>query len=279
MTTALSLLALLWAAGAALGADTATPTFPATFEVDLIFPRNETYAPTPFFPIVFAVQNAALARSIETDFDLELYDTTAGHNFSGESPFLKPERFNFTTEPTYIYTWVASLGTTHGLAETTHQLSWSFSSVNCSNSSEYFHLGGALQPANPVFFTIRNGTQQTDFVAALANNESCADRSHAAFNVTGTLPAAPLLQNGYNSCAVLSNVQPFVSGNPCAVKLSTETASSIMAAMTAEVCKDNNNNVTFLSCPSTGAAPSGRGKARYTVMLGALGFIAALWLL
>jgi hypothetical protein len=38
-------------------------TFPATVEVDLIFPRNDTYAPSALFPIVFAFQNAALAPS------------------------------------------------------------------------------------------------------------------------------------------------------------------------------------------------------------------------
>ena len=31
-----------------------TATFPATVEVDLIFPQNETYAPTAIFPLVFA---------------------------------------------------------------------------------------------------------------------------------------------------------------------------------------------------------------------------------
>ena len=30
---------------------------PADLQVDLIFPRNETYAPTQLFPIVFGVNN------------------------------------------------------------------------------------------------------------------------------------------------------------------------------------------------------------------------------
>src|SRR3978361_1099068 len=38
-----------------------TEAFPQTVEIDLIFPRNETYAPTAYFPIVFAIQNYAPA--------------------------------------------------------------------------------------------------------------------------------------------------------------------------------------------------------------------------
>ncbi|KAL2016191.1 hypothetical protein VTK56DRAFT_4080 [Thermocarpiscus australiensis] len=76
--------ALLWAAqvGAA--------TFPVTVEVDLIFPRNDTYGPSPLFPIVFAFQNAALAPSIDPAFDLEVWDNS-GQNLTGDGPALDVE--------------------------------------------------------------------------------------------------------------------------------------------------------------------------------------------
>ena len=34
-------------------------------EVDLIFPRNETYAPTAYLPIIFAFQNSHLAPFLD----------------------------------------------------------------------------------------------------------------------------------------------------------------------------------------------------------------------
>lgn len=46
-------------------------TFPATVEVDLIFPRNDTYGPSVLFPIVFAIQNIALAPSLDPSIDFE----------------------------------------------------------------------------------------------------------------------------------------------------------------------------------------------------------------
>ena len=33
-------------------------------KVDVIFPRNDTFAPTPLMPIVFAVQNPAVAQQL-----------------------------------------------------------------------------------------------------------------------------------------------------------------------------------------------------------------------
>ncbi|THC87758.1 hypothetical protein EYZ11_012793 [Aspergillus tanneri] len=40
-------------------------------EVDLVFPRNETYAPTDYFPVVFALQNAERARYLKSQLKLQ----------------------------------------------------------------------------------------------------------------------------------------------------------------------------------------------------------------
>ena len=39
-------------------------TTPRQFEVDIVFPHNETYKPTDTMPIVFAIQNVTVPRSI-----------------------------------------------------------------------------------------------------------------------------------------------------------------------------------------------------------------------
>ena len=39
-------------------------TIPESVEFDFIFPRNETYAPAPLFPFVFAVQNSRFAAAL-----------------------------------------------------------------------------------------------------------------------------------------------------------------------------------------------------------------------
>ncbi|KAL6235795.1 hypothetical protein BDW75DRAFT_239887 [Aspergillus navahoensis] len=42
-------------------------SYPATIEVDLLFPRNETYNNMTGFPIVFALQNADAASTFGWD--------------------------------------------------------------------------------------------------------------------------------------------------------------------------------------------------------------------
>jgi hypothetical protein len=56
----------LWASAglAALAAAAEVVTTPRQFEVDIVFPHNETYKPADTMPIVFAIQNASVATSI-----------------------------------------------------------------------------------------------------------------------------------------------------------------------------------------------------------------------
>lgn len=49
----------------------ATQEFPVKFQVDLIFPKNETYAPTSYFPVVYAVHSFRAAEHL----DLYLHGT------------------------------------------------------------------------------------------------------------------------------------------------------------------------------------------------------------
>ena len=44
-----------------LACSSATQTYPATVEFDVVFPLNDTYAPVALFPIVFAIQNPQAA--------------------------------------------------------------------------------------------------------------------------------------------------------------------------------------------------------------------------
>ncbi|KAK3347847.1 hypothetical protein B0H65DRAFT_507845 [Neurospora tetraspora] len=254
---------LLWAmqVGAA--------TFPATVEVDLIFPRNDTYAPSTLFPIVFAFQNAALASSLAPSFDLVLWDSTFNHT---RDPTLNLKWTNFTTEPTFVYTYVSRLNTTADGAPTSYSLVWAFGAGNCSHGGPQF-LGGGFRD-NSVTFTIQNGAQKPDLVTATANSALCTNASHFAFNLTGTLDVNPAQYDGRNTCAVLSDVQPLVPGDPCAVHVDSATANSISAALTATACAAIS---PMVSCPSKqNAAADGWSAAKtgFPAMLG--GFVAAL---
>ncbi|KAM0253118.1 hypothetical protein ACHAQJ_007394 [Trichoderma viride] len=66
--------ALLAGVMTAMGDDNVQPN-PGIFEVDLLFPRNETYAPNPLMPVVFALQNPTLAsvNGLIATIDWELW--------------------------------------------------------------------------------------------------------------------------------------------------------------------------------------------------------------
>lgn len=59
--------------------ESAANTNSNVFEVDTLFPRNETYTPQPLMPIVFGVQNPQLAKSLEVYMTWDLWE---GNNYS-----------------------------------------------------------------------------------------------------------------------------------------------------------------------------------------------------
>jgi hypothetical protein len=241
---------ILWAA------QVGGTTFPATVEVDLIFPRNDTYAPSTLFPIVFAFQNAALAYSLSPSFDLNIWDI-ADENNSWGPLYDTYIDWNNSSDTTYAYRAI-NLNTTDNGAARTYSIGWVFGSFKCSNATGQVTIGSGSR-ANNALFTIESGAQQPDLVAATANSSSCDSMSHLAFNVTDTLDVPNGTHNDiHDRCVVLSDVQPLVTGNPCAVRFDSATASSISAAITSAACATKH-----ASCPSQNAAP-GRWDTRYT---------------
>lgn len=261
---------LLWAvlAGAT--------TFPTTVEVDFIFPRNETYAPSRLFPVVLAFKNTAVAPSMILYLSIGIWDTTDGPRTTLDGGPIDLKQFNFTSsDPVYVYTYLDNFDTTRGHPATTHMLTWEIGYSNCSSPDRWLTTGRGVTSGDVVEFTIQNNTQQpNDFVAALASNERCADRPSLAFNLSGTLP------DGNSSCAVFSDAHhdSLVAGKPCAVQASPAAASSIMANITTWACEAELSGVT--GCPPKSAAGFGKLDIGYTAVLGGLAvFLAGLTLL
>jgi hypothetical protein len=227
----LSLLALLLQS-TFTRATTTTTTFPSTAEVDLFFPLNQTYSPTPLFPIVFGLQNAPLFPSLDPSFELLLWNFTLGYgiNATSYSPSVSLSATNFTrAETAFAYGFVANLSTGY------YSLVWSFTSANCSDADGVFVDNGGTR-SHGVQFTIQDGAPVVDIAAPLTSDE-CAGIEHFAFNVTGTLEVPdPGLYDGTDTCAVLNGTTALVEGNPCAVSIGAAAASSIEAQITSTAC-------------------------------------------
>lgn len=244
------LLLFAWAAAVTAAAAATAVTFPQTVEVDLVFPRNETYAPTAFFPIVFAFQNAALVPALDPALDLTLWQGL-GH---GDGVTLTPIDLtgtNFSgSDPLYVYTFASNLNTTSGAASTPYSLVWSFSAGNCSVVDGATTIGGGFVDAS-LRFTVAEGGSEADIAAP--TDADCAEMSHLAFNVTGVLDVEdPTEQyDGYSTCAVFSEATPTPAGNPCAATADAAVAASVTAALTSQACAAVS---PVISCSSTSGA-------------------------
>ncbi|KAK7923719.1 hypothetical protein PG985_007790 [Apiospora marii] len=190
-------------------------TFPATVEVDLIFPQNETYAPTEVFPFVFACKSKANPEIVLSTLDLS--DTI----------------FN-ASDITFVYGYKLNFTSGLGVGPWHVRMTWETMAGNCSDHGLAFG-GGYVQPGG-VEFTIQKGGRQPDLVAATSDKESCKNIPHAGFNITGTQFRRPQPTRPHDSCAVFSDVQPRPEGDPCKVQVSPSAASSIVAAIRSSEC-------------------------------------------
>ncbi|KAJ5415827.1 hypothetical protein N7465_004522 [Penicillium sp. CMV-2018d] len=262
------LLAAAWALPAA------AVTFPQTVEVDLIFPRNETYAPSEVFPIVFAFQNAALIPSLDPSFDINLW-VNVEHNISISPLNIDLTAVNFSSaavgdQPLYVYTFATNLNTTNNNADavTRYNLAWAFGAGNCSgDDGSATTFGGGFESSHVIFTIAQSGA-----APEISNNASgCTGLSHLAFNVTGTLPVADTSKwDGHNTCAVFSDTTPTPVGSPCAATADASAAASISAAATSKACAAFSPAISCPSKKSSAVALSAYTASAWAVVLFAM---------
>ncbi|KAK8062876.1 hypothetical protein PG997_014973 [Apiospora hydei] len=199
----LSQAAALLAACAVGGVHAASPTS-GILEVDLAFPRNQTYAPTARLPIVFAYQNPELATALRARVSFTVWNwdnmgnTTASANLdlgqanlSSRDPFLHYDFFpGFEAEGHYLLTWTAGWDNC-----TEESLGQTYTSTRIAHRTK----------THSVLFTISNSAPAIDLVAATDNKDFVAE----------SMPTP----------------------SPCRVQIDSAAASSMAASMTARACK------------------------------------------
>ena len=239
-------------------------------EASLVFPRNETYAPTDSLPIVFAFQNAELAEHFNFDLYYTIRNATDIWSNETVSFFQNLEWANLSSaEPYFASTFYRDKFLVEGRWELLWQLTWGAcreedAIMRAPPRVSNMTLGG-------IDFTIKRGAQVMDLVAGTANDKPCTEGPGLAVNVTGEVKHDP--RN--NACAVVvSSSTP--TPNPCRVSIGSATAASISASYTARAC---NVNVTFPPdfCPTKEDSSSERlvvaGMVSLAAVFGAFGFL------
>lgn len=191
---------------------TAQASLPATVEVDLIFPRNDTYAPSPNLPFVFAIQNSEVAAALNPEFSLQIVEVGSNHSV-GKSVALRTSKANFSSSDPYFVYWDTNL---FNHTEGTWSLLLDVGTLNCSKQDNFKGPHDQVL-SNYLMFTTKSGGKPVDLVAATAES-TCADTQGFTYNVTDILPGTPLPEwqrlnddgtpNQRNTCAVLSPTPP-----------------------------------------------------------------------
>lgn len=208
-------------------------------EVDLAFPRNETYAPADRFPIVFAFQNAEHARYLNpaisyTLWNLQDLDTsvTSSHDLRGT---------NWTDQDIYLAHSYSTLFKNEGR----YKVSWTVTWQSCDEDAFENRLSTANMIDNmttwATYFTTQSSARKVDLVAA-TSKKTCPEEYGVLINVTDKTMKVPwnVRWSGgdytNDTCAVVAKSTPTATPDPCRVHIDKTTVESMEASLLARLC-------------------------------------------
>ncbi|KAJ2984422.1 hypothetical protein NUW58_g6067 [Xylaria curta] len=162
--------------------------YPTTLEVDIVFPRNDTYAPVHAFPLVIAIQNNSLSQFLKFNMTM-LWAIFHADNQTG---WIELGSFQAnpptSDDPRYLVSATTKLNNTEGR----FRMNWMVVTSNCSitnvnasgNSTVDSHY---IEYATNTYFTLQNAAQPPDLVAA-TSSDTCASIEALVLNITGATP-------------------------------------------------------------------------------------------
>ncbi|KAI1800509.1 hypothetical protein F4811DRAFT_25620 [Daldinia bambusicola] len=232
--------------------------FPATVDIDIVYPRNGTFAPEVLTPIVFTVRNPQLAAPLDLNLRWEIYRNDRPFNDGpwsvGTKRLIWATNPN-ATDPFYVYGYTDKLN-----VEAPWWLRWKLSWGNCSQSDDPNQEPGVASDVsfshvrNIVEFTTKNGSTQLDLATVnRPGDDTCGNvtDTRVTFNVTGVLDTPrPYQYDDLDTCAVLappSNITTPPPTKTCGPEIDASAASSILAGITATACA--NLPGPDVSCP------------------------------
>jgi len=161
----------VWAFVAPLAYLGATVDATGVLELDLVYPRYmQSYAPAPFTPVVFGIQNAHLAQHLNLYIDFHVQSNN-DPNPNRNTHRLDLGSLNWTsTEPFYTYAFIKDFA-----AEGNWTFWFSLGYTSCKTE-----VGGRFQgrtapgrETTSILMSTKNDGRAMDLVAATADEESC----------------------------------------------------------------------------------------------------------
>ena len=245
-------------------------------EINVVFPQqNETYAPTDYFPIVFALQNVEMAKYLDASIHSFIWNDSRLDAFGSITHDLT--KANGSSEPYFAYRYenIIKEGSYHVFT----RAMW----ANCNVTDNEVSIHGSTSNFG-VSFNIKKGAQEVDLVTATTKDRSCYGQHGVSLNVTDQIhdvpeppkfgdfdPLNPPLSG---TCAVLAS-SPTTTTNPCGITIDSAAAASMSAALHSARCEWGQNPPA--DCPEENAVQqlAVAGIACFAAALGAIGFLLA----
>ncbi|KAL4805425.1 hypothetical protein BDV18DRAFT_161080 [Aspergillus unguis] len=232
---------LVWALLVALWASAVKADIGRT-EIDLLFPRNDTYALMPLMPVVFAVQNPPLAEQLYARLK---WGVNPLHNANASTEYRDEDKLvDVPSNDTTYYAYSAVAGRLNTKGNEPYGLHDEYGVF------QGFHRG-TYEPVHRLYFTTDDNGRQPDLVA-ITGGDDCDNTQAIAFDIEDRLKVpGPLTVDGVTSCALLAEPTPTPTPSPCQASIVSEVASSISASITAAEYSTN-----CLECRNVADRPS-----------------------
>ncbi|KAG7290089.1 hypothetical protein NEMBOFW57_000083 [Staphylotrichum longicolle] len=278
----LSSHATAWSTAALLAGLISTVVRASVLEVDLVFPRDgEVYEPTPYMPIIFAVQNPGLTQYTHPALEVRIQNRSNPDDGEGKAYYQPLNVTNWSSNETFFAYTIANNFANEGNWSVAwdvcwrtcglEEIRWSFDGTLGRNCSRVNRVSGS-------FFTTRKGGRTVDLVAATANSDStCISQRRLgyALNITDeVLAISPneSVPGGWPpKCVMATLPEPPLDLDFCRVKIGPALAANISADITARVCEEADPRPS--SCPSKSAAWRPTAAATGSCFMAA----AAIW--
>ncbi|CEJ95094.1 hypothetical protein VHEMI10596 [[Torrubiella] hemipterigena] len=243
-----------------------------TTEVDLIFPRNETYSPRGMMPCILAIQRPDILSHLQPQIRYAVF-LEGVRGVLSENFDLRDVPKNQSTH--YLYGSVRNLT----LAEGKYAAFFYVDHKNRTNTTDPdfynnrlddfdtvrngFHEG-YYQEGRGIFFTISKYGKEMDITST---KENCNKLESYPLGIDSYLDYPRFFQHfgEYSSCP--SFAVPSPTGRPCDGMLTPEKAKSINDTLNSIECIQRK---PLISCPKSVAAQARTSAAAYAVMLAAL---------
>ncbi|KAH8650097.1 hypothetical protein BX600DRAFT_474068 [Xylariales sp. PMI_506] len=253
------------AAAASNTSSTATAQATPYFEIDVIFPRNETYKTSDIFPIALAIQNTTVLRSlgkVVVEWDIMPYDygNVPGGVLWDQGIFTLPDGTADDNEP-WILVGNSNVSSWIHLKDTYPQdrfmLQWVVFWTDYDDA-----CGGDAPSAfgSGLMFSIETDYEETvlgedaGIVPDVTQVPECP--------IFGTMVEISLNSTNATSCPAVVDENTGLTGNPCAVKINSGAASDIALLASSAASA----SILATALPTSTSSQTSTKNAAYTMI-------------